>query len=82
MVRYLLPLAMLLATSAQADEVTGKILAFDRVASVIVMQDKSVFNMPDPAVIPAELQAGDTVKIVFKNEGDNGVTKVMSITRN
>jgi hypothetical protein len=82
MVRFLIPAVLLLATSAQADEVTGDVLAFDRVASVIVMEDKSVFTVPNPEVIPADLQAGETVTIVFKTEGENGLTSVQSITRN
>lgn len=82
MVRFLIPAALLLATSAQADEVTGDVLAFDRVAGVIVMEDKSVFTLPNPDVIPVDLQAGETVTIVFKTDGDNGLTSVQSITRN
>ena len=95
MVRFLIPAVLLLATSAQADEVTGDVLAFDRVASVIVivMEDKSVFTVPNPEVIPAdafitgpvaEKASVDGVDLSLRanDEGENGLTSVQSITRN
>ena len=81
MVRFILPAFLLLSTAAQADEVTGKVVAFDRVAKVIVMQDKTIFEIKDPAIVPADLKAGETITIDFKQDGDNGIVAIQSITR-
>lgn len=79
---FLIPALLILATPVLADEVSGTVLAFDRVDSVIVLQSKAVFTVPNPEVIPADLKAGDTITIVYKSDGDNGLSKVSKITRN
>jgi hypothetical protein len=78
---FLIPALLILATPTLADEVTGTVLAFDRVDSVIVLKSKAVFTVPNADVIPADLKAGDTIKIIYKSDGDNGLSKVSSITR-
>ncbi|MBJ3761788.1 hypothetical protein ILP92_03375 [Maribius pontilimi] len=79
----LLPvLALLSATPALADEVSGEVLAFDRVAQIIVLEDKSVWSLSDGgATAPEELEAGDTVTIEFQTISDNGFGKILGITR-
>ena len=81
MVRFLLPALVVVSAPAFADEVTSKVLAFDRVANIIVLEDKTVFNVTKPEIIPEGLIAGDTIKIDFKNDGDNGVTAIFSISK-
>ena len=82
MVRFALPLILFaVAAPAFADEVTATVLAFDRVDSIIVLDDKTVFNVTTPDVIPEDLKAGDTITIDFKSDGDNGVTEIYSIEK-
>lgn len=66
----------LLATPALADSTTGKILAFDRQADVIVMEDRTVWQLPPKLLIPTDLVAGDTVTITFTSAGENGIGSV------
>ncbi len=82
MVRFALPVILLAAAApAFADEVTATVLAFDRVDSIIVLDDKTVFNVTTPEVIPEGLKAGDTITIDFKSEGDSGVATIYSIKK-
>ena len=81
--RYLLALAAFaaLATPALADETTGKIVAFDRKANVLVMEDKTIWKLSDQTVIPEDLTAGETIKITFTSAGDDGVKSVDQLER-
>lgn len=66
----------LMAGPALADSTTGTILAFDRQADVIVMEDKTVWQLGAKTLIPADLAAGDTVTITYTSAGDNGIATV------
>lgn len=81
--RYLLALAAFaaLASPALADETTGKIVAFDRKANVLVMEDKTIWKLSDQTVIPEDLAAGETIKITFTSAGDDGVKSVDQLER-
>lgn len=81
--RYLLALAAFaaLATPALADETTGTIVAFDRKANVLVMEDKTIWKLSDQTVIPEDLVAGETIKIIFTSTGDDGVKSVDQLER-
>lgn len=73
--------ALFVATPALADSVTGTVLAFDRVAQIIVLKDKTVWSLKDVGgSIPDGLEAGDRVTFEFVSAGDSGVGKVNSIT--
>ena len=74
-------LATAAATAARADETTGTILAFDRAADVIVMEDKSIWQLQPTTLIPADLAAGDRITITFTSAGDSGVGKVLSLEK-
>lgn len=74
-------LVLAVATPALADETTGVILAFDRQADVIVMTDKTVWQLNAKTLIPADLAAGDTVKMEFTSAGDDGVISVDKLTK-
>ena len=76
--RTLLAAAAILAvaTPALADETTGTVLAFDRQADIIVMGDKTIWQLNPNTLIPADLAAGDTVKMTFTSTGDDGVASV------
>lgn len=81
--RILLASALLAAaTPVMADETTGTVLAFDRVAGIIVMDDKTVFSLELLGDVPVEdLVAGDKVTVIYESAGDNGIAKIDSITR-
>ena len=62
------------------DIVEGTILAFDRKANVLVFTDKTVWpleKLESPA--PANLNAGDRVRIQYDSNEDDGVTAIHSI---
>ncbi len=65
-----------------ADDTTGFILAYDRLANVIVMDDKTVWEIvPKDLPLPADLMKGDRIRIEFVTNGDNGVGMINSIKR-
>lgn len=79
-----LALTLLLASTsapALADETTGTVLAFDRFAKVLVMEDKTVWEIGDATAVPAGIKAGDRITITFTSAGDAGVTSVDALTR-
>ncbi len=71
-----------LSAPAFADETTGSIVAFDRMANVIVLDDKSVWAIDPKAMVPSDLKAGDNVTLTFLSDGDNGAKPVSTVTRN
>ena len=71
----------LTALPAFADSTSGTILAFDRVERIIVMTDKTVWEIPQTVELPDKLMAGDKITIDFDSNGDNGVGSYNSITR-
>lgn len=68
-------------TPAVADEVTGEVLAFDRKAGIIVLKNKEVFSLDLIAEQPEDLHAGDRIRVVYEAEGEDGITKIDSITK-
>lgn len=79
---FLLTAALgLAAFPAFADQSEGTILAFDRVAHVIVLTDNSVWNLPADLAVPDGLGQGDQVVFEFESGGENGIAKILSVTR-
>lgn len=76
-----LTLAVLLASPALADETEGLILSFDRVDRIIVLTDKTVWQVPVSLEMPEDLGRGDRVLIDFDSEGEDGLTAITSIDR-
>lgn len=76
-------LAGLLVTPALADETEGLVLAFDRVDRVLVLTDKTVWEMPSSLATPEDLGRGDRILIEFASasEGEDGLTAITSIER-
>lgn len=70
-----------LALPAIADEVTGEILAYDRLANLVVMRDRTVFELGTELMVPADLQSGDRVRIVYESAGEDGITAIDSLER-
>ena len=86
-------LAVLAATPAHADSTTGTVVAFDRVDLVLVLEDKTIWEIvPADLALPGEvgiglelvaddLKAGDEITMDFESAGESGVGKINSITR-
>lgn len=68
-------------TPALADVTNGTILAYDRLANVIVLTDKTHWTLAPDALVPADLKAGDKVMIDFVSDGDNGSLPVKKLER-
>jgi hypothetical protein len=81
MVRFVLPAFLLLSTATHADEVTGQVRVFDREANVIASRGETIFKISDSSIVPADLQAGETITTGFKRDGENGVAAIQTITR-
>ncbi|EAU42634.1 hypothetical protein FP2506_07331 [Fulvimarina pelagi HTCC2506] len=84
--RLTLPVAafagLLFATAAFADSTAGTVAAFDRVDSIIVLTDKSIWDVSSlKDQLPEGLKAGDKINIVYQSAGDSGVGKLVSIKR-
>lgn len=77
----LIALPLLLATPVLADETAGTVLAFDRVAKIIVLDDKTIWPVGEATEVTADLVAGDKVKIIYVGGGDAGVASITSILR-
>jgi hypothetical protein len=79
---FLLSAALgLAAVPALADQSQGTILAFDRLAHVIVLTDKTVWNLPADMALPGDLAQGDEVSFDFESGGENGMVKIKSMER-
>ena len=82
MVRFALPVLLVaISTPVLADEITATVIAFDRVDHVIVLDDKTAFNVAKPEMIPEGLKAGDTITISYTSDGDNGVKSIEAIEK-
>lgn len=78
-------LAAIAATSvalpAFADETSGTIVAYDRLANVVVLDDKSFWKIADETLVPSDLKAGDQIKLTFQSDGDNGAKPATKLER-
>jgi hypothetical protein len=70
-----------LSTPAFADQTSGTILAYDRLDNVLVLSDKTHWLLNDSTLVPADLKAGDKIKITFTSDGENGTGKVSELAR-
>lgn len=78
--KFLFAAALLAAaTPSFADETTGVVVAFDRVAQVLVLSDKTIWQIKPETVVPAELAAGAKVKLVYQSAGEEGVSKIDAV---
>ncbi|RVT82001.1 hypothetical protein DXV76_18250 [Rhodobacteraceae bacterium CCMM004] len=72
--------ATVVAGPAMADEARGVVIAFDRFAQIIVLDDKTVWTLRDGgAEAPEGLVAGDTVVITYEGTGEDGFGVIESI---
>ena len=70
-----------LASPALADTTTGTVLAFDRKANVLIMEDKTIWKLTSETVIPDGLVAGENVRITYTSLGDDGIKSVDKLER-
>ena len=84
MTRTILAAALLCAPAlapAMADEAEHTILAYDRLANIVVMRDRSVYELPAELMVPADMKSGDRVRVVYQSAGEDGITKIDSLER-
>lgn len=74
-------LALLAALPAFADETTGKVVAYDRKAGVMVLGDMTVWRLPPDLLVPSDLGRGDQVRLVYETAGEDGLTRIGELTR-
>lgn len=80
--RRVIALAVLLAAApAHADETEGEILAYDRLANLLVMRDRTVWELGAELMVPADLKSGDRVRLVYRTAGEDGITGIESLER-
>lgn len=72
-------LATSLAAPALALETTGTVVAHDRVAHRLVMQDRTSYQYnPETTELPRAILAGDVIKISYRG-GEDGVESISRI---
>ena len=70
------------AGGALADSTTGAVVAYDRKAQVIVLEDKTIWSLEgSKAELPADLQAGERIEIDYESGGDNGIIAINTVKR-
>lgn len=70
----------LFTSMANAETIIGNVLAFDRKANVIVLDDKTVYNFEGlTAKIPDDLKAGDKIEIDGTGEGEDGYGNLTAV---
>jgi hypothetical protein len=73
----------MLLTASQVfalDVSEGTVLAFDRKANVLIFTDKTVWPLEKlVSALPADLNAGDRVRIQYDSNEDDGITAIHSI---
>lgn len=74
-------IAASLAAPAFAGETDGTIVAYDRVAKVVVLDDMTIYSLQEGGYqAPAELSAGDEVTVDFVSTGEDGIDNISAIT--
>lgn len=70
------------ATPAFAMEATtGTIANFDMVKKTVTLTDKTVYDLRTVTLLPEGLTVGDRVTVDFVSEGEDGIEKVVSLTK-
>ncbi|MHA6325116.1 hypothetical protein [Roseivivax sp. CAU 1753] len=77
---FIAALIALTPLAAFADETSGTVLAYDRVANILVLGDKSVWSLETLKEVPADLSAGQRVTITYTSNGDNGWSAINAVT--
>lgn len=80
MTRMILALGLAaIAGPALADEVEGTVVAHDRLAHRVIMDDRTIYEYnPATTELPRAILAGDRVRIDFRG-GEDGIESITSI---
>ncbi|MCY0093664.1 hypothetical protein [Hoeflea ulvae] len=74
-------LGSMLASPALADSTSGVVVAYDRVDHVLILDDRTVWDLaPAGELVPEGLRAGDQITIEYDSAGDSGVGKITAIS--
>ena len=71
-------LAPVAVAPALADEVTGTLVAHDRKARRLVMDDKTVYEYAEATERPEVMEAGVQLKITYRG-GEDGIESISKI---
>jgi len=74
-------LALFTALPILADETEGHVLAYDREAGIIILTDKTVWEVPGDIALPENLGMGDRVLFEYETAGEDGMTRINGVTR-
>lgn len=78
--RTLLALAFLaVATPVVADTASGTVLSYDKQLNLLILDDKTIWQLGDDTIVPPSLITGDRIVIDFTSAGDDGVASVESV---
>ena len=76
-------LVSLVAAPAFADNITGRVLSYDPDTRLLVLDDKTVFDLANPdLVLPADITSGKSVTIDYETAGEDGFIKTTKIVVN
>lgn len=79
--RILIAAALLAAaTPALADTANGTVFAYDAKANILVLDDKTIWQLGANTIVPDMLTPGDKIIIDFTSAGDDGIASVEKIT--
>ena len=74
-------LTLFTALPILADETEGHVLAYDREAGIIILTDKTVWEVPGDIALPENLGMGDRVLFEYETAGEDGMTRINGVTR-
>ena len=78
--RTLLAAALLAAaTPALADTANGTVFAYDAKTNILVLDDKTIWQLGENTIVPDMITAGDKIIIDFTSAGDDGIASVESV---
>jgi len=73
---------LLIQPSHATDIVESTVLAYDRVANIIVLKDKTMWPLDLLTTdLPVDLLAGDKIEIRYQSNEDDGIQTIHSIVR-
>lgn len=74
-------LAFFTALPTLADETQGHVLAYDRKAGIIILTDKTVWELPEDITLPEDVGKGDRLLFEYETAGEDGLTRIKGVTR-
>lgn len=72
--------ALAVATPVLADTTAGTVFTYDEDLGLLIMNDRTIWQLGTDTIRPETLAAGDKVVINFTSAGDDGVASVDMIS--